>query len=81
MPSVEPRRARPRPKQTLDLPKVTDATSDLVIKLFGNSGPYARTTVRVMSLPMGVAVEIELIVTISATIHCLVRRDGFLLHK
>ena len=64
-----------------DLPKVTDTTSDLLIKLFGNSGLHARTTVGVMSLPMGVAVEIELIVTISATIHCLVRRDGFLLHK
>jgi enamine deaminase RidA (YjgF/YER057c/UK114 family) len=48
-----------------DLPRVTDAASDLLINIFGNSGRHARTTVGVMSLPMGVAVEIELIVRIS----------------
>lgn len=48
-----------------DLPKVTDAASDLLIELFGSSGRHARTTVGVASLPMGVAVEIELIVRIS----------------
>lgn len=47
-----------------DLPKVTDAASDLLIDLFGNSGRHARTTVGVASLPMGVAVEIELIVRV-----------------
>ena len=48
-----------------DLPKVTDAASDLLINVFGSSGRHARTTVGVASLPMGVAVEIELIVRIS----------------
>lgn len=45
-----------------DLPKVTDAASGLLIEVFGSSGRHARTTVGVASLPMGVAVEIDLIV-------------------
>lgn len=47
-----------------DLAKVTDAASDLLVNVFGSSGRHARTTVGVASLPMGVAVEIELIVRI-----------------
>jgi enamine deaminase RidA (YjgF/YER057c/UK114 family) len=45
-----------------DLPRVTDGASRLLIDLFGEAGRHARTTVGVMSLPMGVAVEIELVV-------------------
>jgi enamine deaminase RidA (YjgF/YER057c/UK114 family) len=48
-----------------DLPQVTDAASRLLVQLFGDSGRHARTTVGVMSLPMGVAVEIELVARIS----------------
>ncbi|MGV9386476.1 RidA family protein [Nonomuraea sp. NPDC003707] len=43
------------------LPKVTDAASELLIKLFGTAGRHARTTVGVASLPSGVAVEMEMI--------------------
>src|SRR5208282_414511 len=46
---------------TLDLPRVTDAASRLLVDLLGDSGRHARTTVGVASLPKGVAVEIELI--------------------
>ncbi len=49
-----------------DLPQVTDAASRLLIAVFGDAGRHARTTVGVMSLPMGVAVEIELIATLSS---------------
>ena len=44
-----------------DLPQVADAASKVLIDIFGDAGRHARTTVGVMSLPMGVAVEIELI--------------------
>lgn len=46
----------------LELPRVTDAASELLIKLFGESGRHARTTIGVASLPLGVAVELEMIV-------------------
>jgi enamine deaminase RidA (YjgF/YER057c/UK114 family) len=46
------------------LPAITDAASKLLIRLFGENGRHARTTVGVASLPMGVAVELELIVQI-----------------
>jgi enamine deaminase RidA (YjgF/YER057c/UK114 family) len=46
------------------LPQITDAASHLLIDLFGDSGRHARTTVGVCSLPMGVAVEIDLIARI-----------------
>jgi enamine deaminase RidA (YjgF/YER057c/UK114 family) len=47
-----------------DLPAITDAASKLLIRLFGENGRHARTTVGVASLPMGVAVELELIVQV-----------------
>jgi enamine deaminase RidA (YjgF/YER057c/UK114 family) len=50
------------------LPDVTDAASRLLIQLLGETGRHARTTVGVASLPAGVAVEIDLILTISSTI-------------
>ncbi|HVR45227.1 MAG TPA: RidA family protein [Candidatus Binatia bacterium] len=50
----------------VNLPLVTDKASTLLIALFGESGRHARTTVGVSSLPLGVAVEIELIVQLDA---------------
>jgi len=47
-----------------DLPAITDAASEVLVRLFGDPGRHARTTVGVMSLPCGVAVEIELIVRV-----------------
>jgi enamine deaminase RidA (YjgF/YER057c/UK114 family) len=49
-----------------DLPLVTDKASKLLIALFGECGKHARTTVGVSSLPLGVAVEIELIAQLTA---------------
>jgi enamine deaminase RidA (YjgF/YER057c/UK114 family) len=45
-----------------DLPKVTDAASQLLIGVFGECGRHARTTVGVASLPLAAAVEVEMIV-------------------
>ena len=50
-----------------DLPQVTDAASVLLISLFHPHGKHARTTVGVNSLPLGVAVELELMVQIGSS--------------
>ncbi len=42
-------------------PKVANAASELLIKLFGGSGQHARAAVGVSSLPLDAAVEIELV--------------------
>lgn len=49
-----------------DFPKITDAASKLLIRLFGENGHHARTTVGVASLSAGVAVEVELIVQVQS---------------
>ncbi|MGA7629707.1 MAG: RidA family protein [Terriglobales bacterium] len=54
-----------------DLPTITDAASKLLIRLFGENGRHARTTVGVASLPFGVAVELELIVQVMSKVHGL----------
>ena len=56
------------PPDFVDLPKVTDRASRLLINLFGDGGRHARTTVGVISLPMGVAVEVELILRLSSPV-------------
>ena len=40
-------------------PKVINGASDLVVKIFGDSGRHARSAVGVGSLPSGVAVEVD----------------------
>lgn len=50
----------------MDLPLVTDKASKLLIALFGEYGKHARTTVGVSSLPLGVAVEIDLVAQLTA---------------
>ena len=40
-------------------PKVANGASDLMVKLFGQTGTHARAAVGVASLPANVAVEIE----------------------
>ena len=42
-----------------DAPKVVNGASDLMVKVFGNSGSHTRAAVGVASLPLGVAVEVE----------------------
>ena len=45
----------------IDQPKVINGASDLISKVFGNSGMHARAAVSVSSLPLGVAVEVDAI--------------------
>lgn len=45
-----------------DQPKVVNGASELVGKVFGPAGEHARSAVGVSELPLGVAVEVEMIV-------------------
>ena len=48
-----------------DHPKVINGFSDLIVSVFGESGKHARSAVGVNSLPMNIAVEVEMIVEIT----------------
>jgi len=48
----------------MEQPKVINGFSDLMVAVFGERGRHARSAVGMSSLPMGIAVEIELIVEI-----------------
>ena len=43
-------------------PQVANGASDLLVELFGEAGRHARSAVGMSSLPMGIPVEIEMIV-------------------
>jgi enamine deaminase RidA (YjgF/YER057c/UK114 family) len=43
----------------LDVPKVMNGASDLMVALFGDAGRHARSTIGVAVLPMDAAVEVE----------------------
>ena len=45
----------------IDQPKVINGASDLISKIFGDAGMYARAAVSTNSLPLGVAVEVDAI--------------------
>jgi enamine deaminase RidA (YjgF/YER057c/UK114 family) len=47
-----------------DPPKVINGASDLFVEVFGDRGRHARSAVGMNSLPMGIPVEIELIVEV-----------------
>lgn len=47
-----------------DHPKVINGFSDLLVQVFGEKGKHARSAVGMCSLPMNMAVEIELVVEI-----------------
>lgn len=48
----------------LEHPGVANGASDLLVELFGETGRHARSAVGMQSLPLGMAVEIEMIVEI-----------------
>jgi enamine deaminase RidA (YjgF/YER057c/UK114 family) len=48
-----------------DLPKVINGCSDLFVEVFGERGRHARSAVGMSSLPGGIPVEIEVIVTVN----------------
>ena len=45
-----------------DMPSVVNGASDLFIEVFGDAGRHARSAVGLRALPMGIPVEIEMIV-------------------
>jgi enamine deaminase RidA (YjgF/YER057c/UK114 family) len=47
-----------------DQPKVINGYSDLMVQVFGEKGKHARSAVGMHSLPLGMAVEVEVIVEI-----------------
>ena len=49
----------------VDHPKVINGFSDLMFAVFGEKGRHARSAVGMSSLPMNIAVEIEMIVEVS----------------
>jgi enamine deaminase RidA (YjgF/YER057c/UK114 family) len=49
----------------LDIPKVVNGASDLLVAVFGEQGRHARSAVGVAELPLGVPVEVEFIVELA----------------
>jgi enamine deaminase RidA (YjgF/YER057c/UK114 family) len=49
-----------------DHPKVINGASELLLEIFGEKGKHSRTAVGVASLPLNVAVEINLVVEVEA---------------
>ena len=47
-----------------DQPKVVNGYSDLMVEIFGEKGKHARSAVGMCSLPMNMAVEVEMIVEV-----------------
>jgi enamine deaminase RidA (YjgF/YER057c/UK114 family) len=50
----------------VDHPGVVNGFSDLMVEVFGDAGRHARSAVGVGSLPLGIAVEIEMVLEVSA---------------
>ena len=48
----------------VDLPKVANGGSDLLVELYGEAGRHARSAVGMGSLPFGMPIEIEMIVEV-----------------
>jgi enamine deaminase RidA (YjgF/YER057c/UK114 family) len=48
----------------VDIPKVINGCSDLMVEVFGDRGRHARSAVGVYRLPLGVAVEVDAVVEI-----------------
>lgn len=47
-----------------DQPKVINGCSDLMVEVFGDAGRHARSAVGMAELPMGIPVEIEMILEV-----------------
>jgi enamine deaminase RidA (YjgF/YER057c/UK114 family) len=46
-------------------PQVIDGASDLLTEIFGDRGKHARAAIGMVALPMGISVEIEMVVEVS----------------
>ncbi|MBU4434572.1 MAG: RidA family protein [Alphaproteobacteria bacterium] len=49
----------------IDIPKVINGCSDLMVEVFGDAGRHARSAVGVYRLPLGFAVEVDAVVEIT----------------
>ena len=49
----------------IEQPKIINAASDLLFKIFGDSGKHSRIAVSSVSLPLNSTVEIDMIVELS----------------
>jgi enamine deaminase RidA (YjgF/YER057c/UK114 family) len=49
-----------------DQPSVINGFSDLMVEVFGENGRHARSAVGMAALPMGIAVEIEMILEVDS---------------
>jgi enamine deaminase RidA (YjgF/YER057c/UK114 family) len=49
----------------LDIPKVVNGCSDLMVEVFGDIGRHARSAVGVYRLPLGFAVEVDAVVELA----------------
>jgi enamine deaminase RidA (YjgF/YER057c/UK114 family) len=49
----------------IDIPKVINGCSDLMVEAFGDAGRHARSAVGVYRLPLGFAVEIDAVVELA----------------
>ena len=49
----------------IDIPKVVNGCSDLMVEVFGDVGRHARSAVGVYRLPMNFAVEVDAVVALS----------------
>ena len=49
----------------IEMSKVINAASDLLVAGYGDAGKHARSAVGMSSLPMGISVEIEMVVEVS----------------
>ncbi len=48
----------------IDIPKVINGASDLMVEVFGDTGRHARSAVGVYKLPLGFAVEVDAVVEV-----------------
>ncbi|MBO9709646.1 MAG: RidA family protein [Caulobacter sp.] len=49
----------------IDIPKVINGCSDLMVEAFGDAGRHARSAVGVYKLPLGFAVEVDAVVELA----------------
>jgi enamine deaminase RidA (YjgF/YER057c/UK114 family) len=48
-----------------EIPQVLNGASDLLASVFAERGRHARTAIGVQALPMGIAVEVDMVVRLS----------------
>jgi enamine deaminase RidA (YjgF/YER057c/UK114 family) len=49
----------------IDIPKVINGCSDLMVEVFGDAGRHARSAVGVYKLPLGFSVEVDAVVEVA----------------